>query len=48
LSYAEAARAADEVLKDALIHDLEHVTESDVRAMLDERKQIQQKLSRTG
>ncbi len=48
LSHAEATRAADEVLKDALIHELERVTESDVRAMLDERKQIKQKLSRTG
>jgi SpoVK/Ycf46/Vps4 family AAA+-type ATPase len=48
LSQAETTRAADEVLKAALIHDLECVTESDVQAMLEERKQIKQKLSRRG
>lgn len=48
LSYAEATRAADEVLKDALIHDREQVTEAEIRAMLEERKDIGQKLSRTG
>jgi SpoVK/Ycf46/Vps4 family AAA+-type ATPase len=48
LSYAEATRASDEVLKDALIHDRERVTEAEIGTMLEERKYIGQKLSRTG
>ena len=47
LSYAETTRAADEVLKDALIHDRERVKETDIRLMLEERQQIGQKLSST-
>lgn len=44
LSYAEVTRAADEVLKDALIHERSRIRESDVRAMLVERKRISQKM----
>ena len=38
LSYAEITRAANEVLKDALIHRRDDVREADVRTMLAERK----------
>lgn len=44
LSYAEVARAADEVLKDALIHGRERVRETEIRAMIDERQAIAQRL----
>lgn len=44
LSYAEVVRAADEVLKDALIHERPRVCEEDVRVMLEERKNIAAKL----
>lgn len=40
LSYAEIARAADEVLKDALIHERPGVGEADIRIVLEERKSI--------
>ena len=40
LSYAEVARVADEVLKEALICRREHVRKSDIRTMLDERRLI--------
>ncbi|MYC67554.1 MAG: ATP-binding protein [Acidobacteriia bacterium] len=45
LSYAEVVRAADEVLKDALIHERGPVGESDIRVMLKERRTIADKLS---
>ena len=45
LSYAEVARAADEVLKDALIHERTLVREADIRVMLKERLAIADKLS---
>ena len=38
LSYAEIARAANEVLKDALIDDRETIGEGEIRTMLAERK----------
>jgi len=46
LSYAEISRAADEVLKDALIHDRELVSEEEVRSMLEERHEMVFKLSK--
>ena len=45
LSYAEVARAANEVLKDALIHERRLVREADIRVMLQERQTIAAKLS---
>ena len=45
LSYAEVVRAADEVLKDALIHERSPVREADIRVMLKERQAIADKLS---
>lgn len=45
LSYAEVTRAADEVLKDALIHQRDRVREPDILAMLEERKAISDRLS---
>ena len=45
LSYAEVVRAADEVLKDALIHERPLVHEADIRVMLKERQAIADKLS---
>ena len=45
LSYAEVVRAADEVLKDALIHERTLVREADIRVMLKERQAIADKLS---
>ena len=44
LSHAEIVRAAEEVLKDALIHERPEIHESDIRAMLDERMNIAGKL----
>lgn len=40
LSYAEVARAAEEALKEALIHDRESVTEADISKMLTERQNV--------
>ncbi len=45
LSYAEVARAADEVLKDALIRERPRVREADIRLMLEERQTIAARLS---
>ncbi len=45
LSYAEVARAANEVLKDALIHERHLVREADIRVMLKERQTIADKLA---
>jgi len=44
LSYAEVTRAADEVLKDALIHGRERIHEAEIRAMIEERQAIAQRL----
>ena len=48
LSYAEVVRAADEVLKDAVIHERPLVREADVRVMLKERRAIADKLATRG
>ena len=45
LNYAEVTRAANEVLKDALIHRRAKIGEADIRAMLAERKTIADRLS---
>ena len=45
LSYAEITRAANEALKDSLIREDERCGEADIRAMLDERKNIATRLS---
>ena len=45
LSYAEVVRAADDVLKDALIHERAPVREADIRVMLKERRTIADKLA---
>ena len=44
LSHAEITRAANEVLKDALIHRRDDVRETDVRTMLAERRAIARRL----
>jgi AAA+ superfamily predicted ATPase len=40
LSYAEIARAAEESLKDAIIHDKNMISETDLKNMLEERRAI--------
>ena len=45
LNYAEVARAANEVLKDALIRQRGRVGESDIRAMLEARQSIADRLN---
>ena len=45
LSYAEIMRAANEALKDSLMREDERCGEADIRAMLDERKNIATRLS---
>ena len=47
LSHAEVVRAANEVLKDALIDERAHVHESDIWAMLKERRSITKRLEDT-
>ena len=47
LSYAEVTRAANEALKDALIHDRPQVRIADIRTMLTERKSVAEKLDHT-
>ncbi|RMV48575.1 AAA family ATPase [Pseudomonas amygdali] len=44
LSYADVARAADDTLKDAIIHDRASVTDADIFKMLEERKLINKKI----
>ena len=44
LNYAEVARAANEVLKDALIRQCPQIREADIRTMLKERKDIAKRL----
>jgi len=46
LNYAEVARAANEVLKDSLIHRRPQISEADIRVMLEERKSIADKLNK--
>ena len=43
LSYAEIARASNEALKDALIHERPQVRVTDIRTMLEERKSVAEK-----
>ena len=43
LSYADLTRAADEAIKDAIIHDRERVTEVDLRKPFEDRKAIRSK-----
>ena len=45
LNYAEVVRAANEVLKDALIHQRTRIREADIRLMLEERKAIADRLN---
>lgn len=45
LSYAEIARATNEALKDALIHDRARVEIEDIRSMLTERKSLAERLA---
>ncbi|WP_448675795.1 ATP-binding protein [Pseudomonas sp. LY-1] len=44
LSYADVARAADDTLKDAIIHDRVSITDADIFKMLEERKLISKKI----
>ena len=44
LSYAEFTRAANEALKDVLIHDRARVRIADIKTMLIERKSVAEKL----
>ena len=44
LNHAEVARVANEVLKDALIRENSHIGETEIRAMIKERKKIAEKL----
>ena len=44
LNYAEITRAANDILKDALIHKRERVSETDIRKMLAERRSVTDKL----
>lgn len=44
LNYAEVTRAADEVLKAALIDERKRLEESDIRLMLEERQNVARKL----
>lgn len=43
LSYADLTRAADEAIKDALIHDRNRVTEIDLKSPLEDRRAIRMK-----
>lgn len=47
LSHAEISRAADEAIKDSIIHDCASVEEADLVRMLEERKLISGKLAST-
>lgn len=47
LSYAELTRAADEVLKTALIERQSKISEKDVRSALEERRQLSARLNKT-
>lgn len=46
LSYAELARAADEVLKTALIDRVEKISEKDIAYALDERRKLSDRLNK--
>lgn len=44
LSYADISRAADDTIKDAIIHDRASINDADIFRMLEERKLISKKL----
>jgi len=44
LSYADLAGTADEVVKDALIHDQQFVTQAEIASALQERRELAEKL----
>jgi len=44
LSFAEVTRAAEETLKDSLLHDRAHVTEAEIARMLQERQELAARL----
>ena len=48
LSYAEIARATNDVLKDALIHGRDRVTTDDIKVMLEERMAVADKMQDIG
>lgn len=48
LSYAEITRAAEEVLKEALIHDHEQITEMGIQKTLDERQALAGRINKNG
>ena len=47
LSFAEVTRAADEAIKDALIHERKRVTQADIAGFIDERQAIANRLARS-
>lgn len=48
LNYAEVVRVANEALKNALIHKRKYIGESDIQAMIKERKSIADRLNDNG
>jgi AAA+ superfamily predicted ATPase len=46
LSYAELTRAADEVLKTALIERAEKISEADISKALEERRKLSSRLNK--
>ncbi|WP_419943473.1 AAA family ATPase [Candidatus Palauibacter sp.] len=48
LSFADVARVANDVLKDALIGQRQRIQEEEVRAVIDERKAVSNKLAASG
>jgi AAA+ superfamily predicted ATPase len=47
LSYAELSRAADEVLKTALIERAENISEKDISQALEERRKLSNRLNKS-
>ena len=47
LSYAEVTRVSEEVLKDALIHERETVSQADIHQMLLERREAAGRLKKS-
>ena len=48
LSFADVARVANDVLKDALVGRRERIREEEIRAVIDERKAVSNKLAVPG
>lgn len=46
LSYADVSRAVEEVLKEALIHDREYITEAEIQKTIDERQALAGRLNK--